>query len=149
MTGPRMDKIDRRILEILQSDGRIAIVDLATRVNLSPTPCAVRVKRLESDGIITGYGARVDREKIDLGIMAIVLIKIKENTKEAGDSFLKSVQSSAAIDKCFMTIGRIDYIAHVYAKDLQGLEDLLRKDVASLPHILSMETVLVLKSDFK
>lgn len=147
MPTTRLDKLDRQILDILQTNGRIAIVDLAAQVNLSPTPCAVRVKRMEAEGIITGYSANINREKIGLDIMAIILVKIKENTKEVGEEFISSIAKSHSIDKCFMTIGRIDYILHVYAINLNDLEDILRQDVASLPHVLSLETILVLRAN--
>lgn len=91
----KLDRIDRMILDILQRDGRIAISELAARVNLSTTPCSERVKRLERDGIIMGYYARLNPEKLERNLLVFLEIKLSAKSgsasktrKEALASFL-------------------------------------------------------------
>ena len=137
-----MDKTDYKILEILQKNGRISNTDLSNEVSLSPTPCLKRLRKLENNGIIKGYKAVLDAPKAGFNISSLVLIKMNDNTRESVNAFTAAVNKVSAITECYMTTGRIDYVARVYARDFVEYEAILRDDIARLPNIRDMETLL-------
>ena len=138
-----LDKIDRKILTILQSDGRITNADLAEQVNLSPTPCLKRVRRLEENGVITGHKAEIDPEKVGYNILGLVLLKIGDTTREAVDAFGKAIQKMSAVTECYMAAGRTDYVARIYVKDFHDYESIVKDELARLPNINSIETLFL------
>ena len=138
-----MDKTDYRMLEILQKDGRISSADLAREVNLSPTPCLKRLRKLENSGVIKNYKAVLDTAQVGFNISSLVLIKMSDNTRESVNAFTKAVSKIPAITECYMSTGRVDYIARVYAKDFADYEAILRDDIARLPNIRDMETLFL------
>ena len=138
-----LDKIDHKILEELQRDGRMTNTDLAERVNLSATPCLKRVKKLEKAGVIKGYKAVIDQEKLGYNMTGIILMKIGDTSREAVDAFGEAVKKIPAITECHMTTGRIDYFARVFAKDFRHYETIIKDDVGRLPNIVSMETLFL------
>lgn len=139
-----MDATDKKILDILQSSGRITNLQLAEAVNLSPTPCLRRVARLESSGIIKLYRAEVDAHMAGYPIHALVLIKLGNNTRTAANEFAEAMQAVSAVTECYMTAGKLDYIANVYARSLSDYESVVKDQLGSLPHIASMETMFIL-----
>lgn len=136
-----LDKTDQKILKILQKEGRITNAELAERINLSPTPCLKRVKKLEQSGIIKGYKAVLDAEKIGYNISGLVLLRIGDTTREAVLAFGNALRKIPAITECHMTAGRTDYVAKVYAKDFHDYEIIVKDNLACLPNIVSMETL--------
>lgn len=138
-----LDRIDRKILDILQSEGRITNADLAERVNLSPTPCLKRVKKLESSGIIKDYKAVLDPEQIGYHIHGLVLLRIGDTKRDAVTAFGEAVKKISAITECHMTTGKTDYVARVYARDFHDYEKIVKDDLAALPNIISMETLFL------
>lgn len=138
-----MDKTDYKMLEILQKDGRISSADLAKEVNLSPTPCLKRLRKLENSGVIKNYKAVLDTTQLGFNISSLVLIKMSDNTRESVNAFTKAVSKIPAITECYMSTGRVDYVARVYAKDFADYEAILRDDIARLPNIRDMETLFL------
>ena len=138
-----MDKTDYKMLEILQKDGRISSADLAKEVNLSPTPCLKRLRKLENSGVIKNYKAVLDTAQLGFNISSLVLIKMSDNTRESVNAFTKAVSKIPAITECYMSTGRVDYVARVYAKDFADYEAILRDDIARLPNIRDMETLFL------
>lgn len=138
-----LDKIDKKILEILQKEGRITNADLAERVNLSPTPCLKRVRKLEATGVIKGYKAEIDPERVGYNINGIVLLRIGDTSREAVLAFGDAVQQIPTITECHMTTGRTDYVARIYAKDFHDYESIIKDKLARLPNIVSMETLFL------
>ena len=139
-----MDKTDHKIIEILQCNGRISNIDLAQQVNLSPTPCLKRLRKLEQTGVISGYRATVDPTKIGVNISSLVLIRMNDHTRESVNTFAKAVKKIPAITECYMATGRVDYIAKIYARDFKHYEEIIRDDIARLPNIMSMETLFII-----
>ena len=90
-----IDKIDRKILSILQGDGRIANVELAERIGLSPTSVGERLKRLQRDGFVEGYGARLNPHRLGLGLLVFVEVMLDKTTPDVFERFAKAVQTSA------------------------------------------------------
>lgn len=134
------DAIDRRILENLQSSGRLTNLELAERAGLSPSPCLRRVRNLETGGVIEGYTAKLNREKIGLGLTAFVAINIERHSDAEGHALRTFVRDMPEIIACHITSGEYDFLLEVVTSDLKAfkqftLEKLLRvpgvKDIRS------------------
>jgi len=95
------DRFDARILAALQRDGRLPVVELAEQIGLSPTPCARRVKALESSGAIEGYAAILNPARVGLEVLAIVQVKLTEHTDETVATFEKEILLMEEVTKCF------------------------------------------------
>jgi len=108
-----MDSKDKKILSLLQVNARISNADLAEKVNLSPTPCLRRVRKLEQDGVITHYRAKLDLNKIGLGISALVFVQLTLNSTDKAGEFESSIRRIRRIRECFVLTGRYDYILRV------------------------------------
>lgn len=138
-----LDNTDLKILRALQDDGKIRNNELADKVNLSPTPCLKRVKKLEDSGVIKGYHADLDPAKVGLNISSLVLLKMGDNRRAAVDEFSAAVKKIPAITDCHLTTGRWDYVARVFAKDFNDYEIIIKDDLAALPYLVSMETLFL------
>jgi Lrp/AsnC family leucine-responsive transcriptional regulator len=111
----RLDRIDRRILEQLQDDGRLSNQELAERVALSPSPCLRRVRGLERAGIIRGYAALLDPLQVGLGLLAFVSVKLEKRGKMPVDQFMRAVQAWPEVIACFSMTGDMDYLSTIRA----------------------------------
>ncbi|MGE5825120.1 MAG: Lrp/AsnC family transcriptional regulator, partial [Bacteroidota bacterium] len=109
----RLDRIDRRILEQLQDDGRLSNQELAERVALSPSPCLRRVRGLERAGVIRGYAALLDALQVGLGLLAFVTVKLEKRGKMPVDQFTRAVQAWPEVIACFSMTGDMDYLMRV------------------------------------
>src|SRR6056297_1444956 len=105
-----MDSIDRRILATLQAEGRLPVTDLAERVGLSPTPCARRMTRLEGEGLITGYSARVDPEKLGYPITVFVFVELERQSRDALDGFERAIRRFPEVLECHLMTGSRDIL---------------------------------------
>lgn len=117
--GTRLDRTDLRILEILQSDGRVTNAELADRVALSPAPCLRRVQRLERDGVIAGYGARVTPTAVGLGLQAFVRVQLETHDSDHIQRFADLVGDSEEVVACWSLTGEMDYLLQVAVADLE------------------------------
>ena len=138
------DRFDARILSALQRDGRLAVVELAEAVGLSPTPCARRIKALESSGAIQGYAAILDPVQIGLGVLAIVQVKLTELTDETVARFEKEILLMDEVTKCFAMTGSYDFILEVYGRDLDALSNVVLKKLIRVPNVRDMQSSVVL-----
>src|ERR1700730_5225058 len=105
-----IDSTDRKILSILQGDGRIANVELAERIGLSPTSIGERLKRLQRDGFIEGYGARLNPHRLDWGLLVFVEVMLDKTTPDIFERFAKAVQTAPEVLECHMVAGGFDYL---------------------------------------
>ena len=142
----QLDRTDAKILEALQSEGRISIVDLAEAVGLSYTPCARRVKDLENGGAIDGYMAMLDPTSVGLSIMAIVHIKLTEHTDETVAKFEREIERMPEVTSCFAITGSFDFVLEVYGKDLDALSNVVLKKLVRVPHVRDMQSSVVLET---
>ncbi len=138
-----LDKIDQSILTELSLNAKVTNLELSEKVNLSPTACLNRVRKLESAGIVSGYKAVIDLPALGYTINALVLMKIGNNTREAANNFTKAINQLPSVTECYMSSGKIDYVARVYAKDFQHFENIIRDELAILPDIVSLETLFL------
>ncbi len=141
-----LDRLDLKIIDILQRDRRITNLELAEKVGLSPTPCLNRVKKLETAGIISGYAAVIDPIAAGYEICAFILVQINNHTRKAGEEFTAAVAKSPAIVEYNMISGKLDYLLRVYAKNLSHYEEILQDQISELPHIASLESLFVLNA---
>jgi Lrp/AsnC family leucine-responsive transcriptional regulator len=140
----KLDKIDTRILEILQRDGRAAVVDLAEAIGLSPTPCARRLKQLEAAGVIQGYAAIVDPKKAGHSIQAMVQVKLEQHTDELVERFERSIVERPEVLACFAMTGEMDFLLHVVARDIEALSEFTLKRLLRIPGVRDVRSSIVL-----
>lgn len=116
----KLDTIDRKILRVLQQDGRIQNTDLAAKVGLSPSPCLRRVKLLEEAGIIRQYVALVDAAKLDMGFTVFVRIWLDSQDEETTTTFYEAAEKLPQVVECHLMAGDCDFMLRVVAPDLDG-----------------------------
>ncbi len=138
------DRYDAKILDALQRDGRVSVVDLAESIGLSPTPCARRIKALESGGAIEGYAAVLNPPKVGLAVLAIVQVKLTEHTDETVARFEREIQLMDEVTRCFAMTGSYDFILEVYGKDLDALSNVVLKKLIRVPNVRDMQSSVVL-----
>jgi Lrp/AsnC family leucine-responsive transcriptional regulator len=118
----------------LQRDGRLPNVALAKAVGLSPTPCAERVRALETAGIIAGYTANLDAERLDLGLLVFIEIGIDRTSEDAFEQFRKAMLGIAQVQECHMVAGGFDYLLKVRVRDMAAYRRSRRSVVESAGH---------------
>ena len=139
-----MDGIDKEILRRLQNNAKMTNAELAAEVNLSPTPCLRRVKRLEQEGYIKRYTSELDLSKVGLAISALVFVRLTVNSTENAAFFENAIQSIRRVQECSVLTGRFDYLLKVVAKDLRDYEKLIKGELADIPNVKTLETTIVL-----
>ncbi len=140
-----LDRTDRRILECLQTDGRISNVQLARKVNLTPTPCIERVKRLEKHGYIRSYTAILDPELIDASLLVFVEIDLSHNSPGAFREFREEARRLAEVMECHLVSGNFDYLIKARVKDMKAYRKLLGDKILSLPGVNSARSYMVME----
>ena len=139
-----LDKTDRELLRQLQSNARASNALLAERINLSPTPCLRRVRKLESSGVIKGYAAVVDPAAVGLRVGAFAFVKLEKNTAENGEAFEQAVALLPEVMECCVVTGIHDYVLRIVAKDLNAYERFLKAELATLDGVADIETTIIL-----
>lgn len=140
-----LDRTDRRILQILQTRGRISNVDLAHEVNLSTTPCAERVRRLERDGIVTGYKALVNPEKVGLSMTIFVEAKLDHTTPEAFERFRQTVIELDEVTESYMIAGEYDYLLKLLVSDVAVYRRFMNEALPKLPDVQQTRSYIVVE----
>lgn len=141
-----MDTIDRRIIAALQKDGRISVTDLATAVGLSPTPCARRVARLEREGVVRGFTARIDQQALGLPVSVFIWVELETQSKEAIDTFERAIRGFDRVMECHLMTGSRDILMRVVAADLSDFDRFLEERLMRVPGIRSMRSSFALRS---
>ena len=142
----QLDRYDRQILEILQSDGRISNQDLADRIGLSPSPCLRRVRTLEEAGLITGYRALLDAKKLGLSLMALIGISMDQHTPERFANLESAIAEIPEILECLLITGQqSDYQLKVVVRDMDAYQDLLLNKITRIQGVTGVHTSFVLR----
>ncbi|MFN3494468.1 MAG: Lrp/AsnC family transcriptional regulator [Hydrogenophaga sp.] len=139
-----LDRLDRRILSVLQQQGRISNQELAQAVHLSPAQSNRRHKRLEAAGYIRRYEARLDAHRLGLGVTAFVHVSMERGHIREVDRFRELVRSMQQVLECYAVTGDFDYVCKVVARDLKGLSDFLLGTLAQLPGVSSVRSSICL-----
>lgn len=149
MATPRhisdLDATDRRILRELQRDGRISNQALSEKVNLSPTPCLARVRKLERDGFITGYAAFVDPAKMDAALMVFVEVVLDRTDETVFEDFRRAVLNMPQVLECQMVAGGFDYLIKARVKDMADYRRFLGQSLVGLPSVRETHTYVVME----
>ena len=136
----RIDRIDVRILDELQTNARISIAELAQRVALTATPCARRVQQLEASGLIRSYVSLLDQEAVGLPVNAFVEVRLTREGEAEVAEFESAVRGYPEVMECWAMSGGYDYLLRVVAPDLDGYNRFLRRRLLSLGCIDHVET---------
>ena len=130
-----LDKIDCRIVNILQQEGRIPIQDLAERVGLSATPCARRVRRMEEDGVIQRYAAVLDPAALGVRLDAFVNVRLRTSTRKAIEIFENAVKSMPEVLECYLVTGNHDYLLHLRVADVDDFRKFVRERLTNIASV--------------
>ena len=141
-----MDAIDARLLSALQRDGRQTVTDLAAAIGLSPTPCARRLARLEAEGVIEGYSARVDQARIGFPVSVFIQVELESQSKDAIDAFESAVRGFERVMECHLMTGTRDILMRVVAADLTDFDRFLEDKLMRVPGIRSMRSSFALRT---
>lgn len=141
-----LDAIDRRILRALQRDGRKPVVDLASEVGLSATPCQRRIRRLEEAGVITRYAAVLDPARLGLPIQAFVMVALESHAEEVVDGFHKAVAARPEVLAAHAMSGEMDYLLHVLATDFEAYAEFALKALLRMPGVKETRSSFVLST---
>lgn len=145
MQDLNLDRIDRKILRELQSNGKLSNVELAKRVGLSATPCLSRVKRLEKINCIEHYTVRVNPEFIDAKLLVFVEVRLERTSRNVFNDFRQTVRKLPEILECHLVSGNFDYLLKARVKDMEAYRKLLGETVLSLPHVNSTRSYMVME----
>lgn len=140
-----MDRIDRKILAELHTDGRLSLTELADRVGLSLSPCHRRVRALEEAGVILGYRAVLAPSELGLNFSAMVFVTLREVTRQAVADFEAALPNIQQIVEAQRLFGDPDYLLHVIAKDLPAYQQLYDEHLSALPNVQRLVSTLVMK----
>lgn len=141
----KLDRVDRKILEELQKNGRISYVELGERVGLSTSPCLERVRRLEQDNYIVGYTAILNPDLLDAGLMVYVEIKLEYESRQIFEKFKHAALKIPFVLECHLLSGDFDYLMKIRVADMHEYRDLLGEILRELPGVRDTRTYMVME----
>ncbi len=142
----KIDKIDRAIIRELQRNAKLTLNEIADNVGLSKTPCQQRIKRLEKDGVIIGYTARVNHRVLGEGYVAFVQVKLTNTRTLALRAFNEAVLNIPEIEECHMMAANYDYLLKVRTGNMGNFRSILGEEISNLPHVLQTSTFIAMES---
>ena len=145
MKQAELDKLDQRILVILQQDGRLSNQQLAEQVNLSPAACWRRVRTLEETGIIKGYSAHVAPDKVGQGLCVLVNLSLQRHTIDSTAEIEQQVSSFPEVLQCFAVTGNADFVLRVVVPDMAGYDRFLNEKIFTLRGIAQVHSNFALR----
>jgi Lrp/AsnC family transcriptional regulator, leucine-responsive regulatory protein len=140
-----LDRTDRRILAILQAEGRIATVDLAQRIGLSPTSTSERLRRLQREGTITGFRAQLDPHRLGLELLVFVEVSLDKTTPDIFEKFAQAVRRAPEVLECHMVAGGFDYLVKTRVADMAAYRSFLGDILLALPGVTETRTYAVME----
>jgi DNA-binding Lrp family transcriptional regulator len=140
-----LDATDLRILAVLQDDAGLTNVELAARVNLSPSPCLARVRALERDGVIKRAVTLLDPLKIGLSVSVFIQIRLERQIEEALENFEAAMQRYDEVMECYLMTGDADYLIRVVVRDVPALERFIVDELSKLPSVANIRSSFALK----
>ena len=141
-----MDRYDTQILEALQQEGRLSNQDLADRIGLSPSPCLRRVRQLEDEGIIDGYVALLNADKLGLKMTALIHISMDKHTPERFENFETQVQAFPEVQSCYLITGQsADYILKVVVQDMEHFQAFLLGKLTRIEGVSGVHSSFVMR----
>lgn len=140
-----LDRTDRKILELLQKDGRLTNVELAGKVALSPSPCLRRVRALEEAAVIRQYVALLDPLKVGLGLLAYVSVALEKRGRMAAEVFGRAVTTWPEVVGCYSMTGDMDYLLRVHVQDLEHFTRFMMDRLLKHPSVIDVKSNFVLE----
>lgn len=140
------DKTDRAILQHLQRDGRVANVELADAVSLSPSSCLRRTKALESAGLIAGYRAELDRERIGLGLTVFIALRVEQHSRETSRTVEAALTAIPAVVACYVISGEADFLVEAVVPSLADYEQLLLDQVLAIGPVTDARSTFAIRT---
>ncbi|KPL53079.1 Lrp/AsnC family transcriptional regulator [Prosthecomicrobium hirschii] len=145
MPRGRIDAVDVKILRELQADARLTNAELAARVHLSASPCLVRVRNLERDGLISRYVTLLDPRRIGLGVSVFVQITLERQVEEALERFERAISAYEEVMECYLMTGDADYLIRIVVPDIEALERFIVNQLSKLPGVANIRSSFALK----
>jgi len=146
MRGSKLDTVDKKILKLLQEDGRMTNVELAKQVGISAPPCLRRVKALEDSGLIQGYHATIDPSALGYGVTVFAMVKLTSQADKDLKEFESHVCSFDQVRECHMLAGDVDYMLKIVAKDWDSYQEFLMAHLTSAPNVNSIKSSLNIRN---
>jgi Lrp/AsnC family transcriptional regulator, leucine-responsive regulatory protein len=140
-----LDAIDRKILKELQEDACLTNVELASRVNLSPSPCLARVKAMERAGVIRRRVTLLDPGALGLNTNVFVHVSLENQRREGLDEFERAILALPSVMECYLMTGEADYLLRILVRDTQALERLIVDELTRIPNVRSIRSSVALK----
>ena len=140
-----LDRIDRHILRILQREGRISFTELGERVGLSTTPCTERVRRLERDGVIEGYHARLNPQQLGANLLVFVQISLAYKSGDIFEEFRRAALKLPNVLECHLMSGDFDYLIKARIPEMASYRKLLGSSLLTLPHVRESKSYIVME----
>jgi Lrp/AsnC family leucine-responsive transcriptional regulator len=140
-----LNRIDRKILKILQDDGRISYAELARRVGLSTTPCIERVKKMENSGLIKKYAAIVDPQQLGAGLIVFVQIRLDRTSAQTFSEFKQAVAGLDEVQECHLVTGSFDYLIKARMADMGTYRRFLEETLLAIPGVQASTSIVVME----
>jgi len=145
MSNIAMDATDWKIVSLLQDDARLSNVELAKAVNLSPSPCLLRVRRLEKEGLIGRYVTLLDPLKLGLTVSVFIQVRLERQVEKALETFEAAIAARPEVMECYLMTGDSDYMLRVMVADVQALERFIVDFLAKIPGVGNLKSSFALK----
>lgn len=146
MSMATLDNIDRKLLALLQAEGRVTNVDLARRVGLTAPPCLRRVRALEEADVIRGYHANLNPSKLGFAITVFAMVSLRSQAEEDLRDFEEHIKALPEVRECHMLNGEIDFILKIVSRDLQSFQEFLTSKLTPAPNVASVKTSLTIRT---
>ena len=146
MEAVDLDRFDLAICRVLAAEGRLSATELARRIGLSKSPTQARMKRLEETGVITGYHAGLNPNRMGLAHVAFVEVRLSDTREAALQAFNKAVLQVLEIEECHMIASRFDYLLKVRTRDIQDYRRVLAESISALPHVANTSTYVAMEA---
>jgi len=140
----KLDKTDRKILELIQADASLSASEVAERVNLSQPPCWRRIKRLEEEGFIDRRVGMLNRKQLGLNVVIYTEVKLTANGRQAVGEFEKKIRSFAEVTECYVMMGRTDFLLRIVTRDVESYEQFFRDHLSQLPGVQDINSSVAL-----
>ncbi|RVU24180.1 Lrp/AsnC family transcriptional regulator [Sandaracinomonas limnophila] len=144
----KLDQTDLKLLEILQENAKITNAQLSKEIGLSPAPTLERVKKLESLGIIESYHAKINRDKVGLGVTTFVTVTLTGHKKQVTESFVKQINQIPEVIECHYVTGNGDFVLKIISKDIASYQKLMLEKINEIEEVSGTSTMVIL-STFK
>lgn len=143
-TAVVLDKKDMAILKLLQENARVTVKEISQKIHLSTTPVHERIKRMEESGVIKQYVTLVNQNKIDLNLMVICYVSLKEHSKNAGVKFIKTINELHEVTECYSISGEFDFMLKVVCKDMNAYYDFHVNKLSQQENMGNVQSVFVM-----